>query len=344
MAANRWEDEAQFQNLNRYSKGTQQQSPPVTEARALSQALPPSQPSWPKANVLIFLSLMAGCALGAAIAFAQEHLDRSVRMPHRLEHAGMRCLGSLPILNRRGRFSELRRDVKPSRRFRFRRHHPRAALLDIAQPIARAGEALMSLGFAVDGRQSEACSHAVGIVSAHPCEGKTTIAFSLAHLIANAGKRVLLIDGDLRNPALTRLLAPRCKSGLSEALDGRLAPGDLPPCMQFGFSLLSAPLDALPKNPAELLGSLAMRDVIAVGKKDYDYVIVDLPAALEHLDAQIISDFLDAFVVVVEWGRTTIDDLEEAFNASGILDRLVGALINKAPPTRHRRALSARGL
>jgi succinoglycan biosynthesis transport protein ExoP len=84
-----------------------------------------------------------------------------------------------------------------------------------------------------------------------------------------------------------------------------------------------------------------MRDVIAVGKKDYDYVIVDLPAALEHLDAQIISNFLDAFVVVVEWGRTTIDDLEEAFNASGILDRLVGVLINKAPPTRHRRALSA---
>jgi succinoglycan biosynthesis transport protein ExoP len=333
-----------FQNLNRYSKGAQQQSPPVTEARALSQALPPTRPSWPKTNVLIFLSLMAGCAVGAAIAFAQEHLDRSIRMPHPLEHAlGMRCLGSLPILNRRGRFSELRRDVKPSHRFQFRRHHPRAALLNIAQPIARAGEALMSLGFPPDAGQPVACSHAVGIVSAHPGEGKTTIAFSLAHLIANAGKRVLLIDGDLRNPSLTRLLAPECKFGLPDALDGRLAPGDLPPCMQFGFSLLSVPLNALPKCPPQILGSPAMRDVIAVGKKNYDYVIVDLPAALEHLDAQIISNFLDAFVVVVEWGRTTVSDLEEAFNASPILDRLVGALINKAPLRGTAHALSTQG-
>jgi uncharacterized protein involved in exopolysaccharide biosynthesis len=87
-----------FQNMNRYSKGAQQQSPPVTEARALSQALPPTQPSWPKTNVLIFLSLVAGCGVGVAVAFAQEHLDRSIRIPHPLEHAlGMRCLGSLPI-------------------------------------------------------------------------------------------------------------------------------------------------------------------------------------------------------------------------------------------------------
>ena len=75
-----------------------------------------------------------------------------------------------------------------------------------------------------------------------------------------------------------------------------------------------------------------MRQVIGVGKKDYDYVIVDLPAALEHLDSQIMSDFLDAFVVVVEWGRTTVDDLEQAFTgASPVLDRLVGVLINKSP-------------
>jgi succinoglycan biosynthesis transport protein ExoP len=86
-----------------------------------------------------------------------------------------------------------------------------------------------------------------------------------------------------------------------------------------------------------------MREVIAVGKKDYDYVIVDLPAALEYLDAQIISNFLDAFVVVVEWGRTTVNDLEEAFNASPILDRLVGALINKAPARGIAHALSAQG-
>ncbi|HEY7243972.1 MAG TPA: Wzz/FepE/Etk N-terminal domain-containing protein [Xanthobacteraceae bacterium] len=333
-----------FQNLNRYSKGAQQQSPPVTEARALSQALAPSQPSWPKANLFIFLSLMAGCGVGTAIAFAKEHLDRSIRMPHPLEHTlGTRCLGSLPILNRREKLSEWRKNVKPARRFRFRRRHPAAALLNIAKPIARAGEALMSLGFNPDAGEPVACSRAVGIVSAHPGEGRTTIAFSLAHVIANAGKRVLLIDGDLRNPSLSRVLAPECKLGLPDALVGRLAPGDLPPCTQFGFSLLSAPLNALPKCPPELLGSPAMRDVIAVGKKDYDYVIVDLPAALEHLDAQIISDFLDAFVMVVEWGRTTVSDLEEAFNASPILDRLVGALINKAPARGIAHASGAQG-
>jgi uncharacterized protein involved in exopolysaccharide biosynthesis/Mrp family chromosome partitioning ATPase len=321
-----------FQNLTRYSKDVQQQLPPVTEARALSQALPPARPSWPKANLLIFLSLMAGCGVGVAIAFAQEHLDRSIRVPRRLEHElGMRCLGCLPVLRRRGMLADWRKIMTSPRRFRFRGRDP-AALLNIAKPIARAGEALMSLGMASDGDQSVARAPAVGIVSAHPGEGKTTIAFSLARVISNAGKRVLLIDGDLRDPSLTRLLAPECKHSLPDALDGKLTTGDLPPCRQFGFSLLSAPLHALPKCPLEVLGSPAMRQVIGGGKKDYDYVIVDLPAALEHLDSQIMSDFLDAFVVVVEWGRTTVDDLEQAFTgASPVLDRLVGVLINKSP-------------
>jgi succinoglycan biosynthesis transport protein ExoP len=272
-----------FQNLTRYSKDVQQQLPPVTEARSLSQALPPARPSSPKANVLIFLSLLAGCGVGAAIAFAQEHLDRSIRMPHRLEHElGMRCLGCLPVLRRRTVLDDWRKVMKSPRRFRFQGRYP-AALLNIAKPIARVGDALMSWGLAMDGHQSVARSHAVGIVSAHPGEGKTTIAFSLAHVIANAGKRVLLIDADLRDPSLTRLLASESKHSLPDALDGKLAPRDLPPCKQFGFSLLSAPLHALPKFPLEVLGSHAMRQVIGIGKEDYDYVIVDLPAALEHL-------------------------------------------------------------
>jgi Mrp family chromosome partitioning ATPase len=172
----------------------------------------------------------------------------------------------------------------------------------------------------------------IGITSPRLGEGKTTLAFNLAKCIADGGKRVLLIDADLRSLSLTRALAPLCKRGLPEVLRGGLALTDIEVMPGLGFHILPQPLDRIPKRPPDILSSRQMRDMIEKAKCAFDYVVLDLPAALDHVDAFASADQLDLFVLVAEWGRTTIADLEAVWaRCDPIAERMVGIIVNKVP-------------
>src|SRR5262249_40394656 len=152
----------------------------------------------------------------------------------------------------------------------------------------------------------------IGITSAQQGEGKTTVAINLAHAMADAGKSVLLVDADLRNRTLTGLLAPASKQGLRDAVKGTVDLGALPQCTQFGFWLLPESSNDELISPPSILSSAAMRQMLAAARRHYDYIVLDLPSTIDHIDVGAIAGLLDGFLLVTEWGRTTIDDVEQA--------------------------------
>ena len=172
----------------------------------------------------------------------------------------------------------------------------------------------------------------VGIVSALPREGKSTVSANLAYLIAQTGSQVLLIDADLRMSSLTRLIAPAAEQGLLSVLDGGMALSDAiwrDPLT--GLEFLPSPTRGRNADTNEIVASSAMERLLAAAREQYDYVIVDLPPLAPVVDAKAIARFLDAFVLVIHWGETSLDILVETLgNAEIIHEKLLGALLNRA--------------
>jgi Mrp family chromosome partitioning ATPase len=107
---------------------------------------------------------------------------------------------------------------------------------------------------------------------------------------------------------------------------------------KFKFDFLPSTTQIKPTNSSDILNSPAMKDMLRAAKSDYDYVLVDLPPVLPVVDVKAAAHLFDAFVLVVEWGSTSTDQILKAINTSPILsERLLGAVLNKADETVMRR-------
>jgi capsular exopolysaccharide synthesis family protein len=137
------------------------------------------------------------------------------------------------------------------------------------------------------------------VTSALRDEGKSSLAINLAISLAQANNKVLLIDADLRNPSLHRYLRimKDNKLGLSNLLTGSVKVGDCLIQTDFGFDLIAG--GPVPPNPAELIGSDAMRDLLNVAAKHYDYIICDAPPVGIITDAAALSPLCDGVLYVI---------------------------------------------
>ncbi|WP_058635840.1 GumC family protein [Aureimonas ureilytica] len=295
--------------LQRYRETVQQQSFPLTEARLITSASPPSQKSKPRASMTLAGALVMGALCGFGLAFLRDATDKTLRRPADVERQlGFACLANVPSLE--GPEAGMLREV-------------------VAHPISRFAEAIRAIKLAVDDHPPERGPQIVGFLSALPGEGKSTLAANFAELAAQSGARALLVDGDFRNPSLTRRLAGTARLPFSDLIGGRAA--------QALVKTRDRRLDFLPAvrleegtSSNDVLSSPAMAGLLAELKRHYDYVVVDLPPLLPIIDARASAEMIDSFVFTVEWGGTLADNARRALELSDRIQRkTVGIVLNK---------------
>ncbi len=201
----------------------------------------------------------------------------------------------------------------------------------IDRPLSRFAEAIRSIKLAIDLNATKTSNQVIGITSALPNEGKTTIAASLAQLIGHGGKSVIVVDCDLRNPSLSSSLAPTAAAGIIEVTNGSQSMEETiwrDPTTNLAFLPAVRRTDLL--HSSELLSTDSMHKLFDRLRASYDYVIVDLPPLTPLVDVRATTQLVDHFILVVEWGQTKIDVVKHALHtAPTIHDSLIGTVLNK---------------
>jgi tyrosine-protein kinase Etk/Wzc len=170
------------------------------------------------------------------------------------------------------------------------------------KPKSAVAEAFRGLRTAIHFSSLRRDSKVIMITSSFPGEGKTTITANLALTFAQAGNRVIMVDCDLRRPSLNVIFGHSRTPGVTELLAGDISLDEALHHTEIpNISLLSA--GTIPPNPAELLCSDSMRDLLSGLRESYDIVIIDAPPVIPVTDAPLLTAFVDMVVVVVESGR-----------------------------------------
>jgi capsular exopolysaccharide synthesis family protein len=202
----------------------------------------------------------------------------------------------------------------------------RIALL---QPQSFVAEQFRSLRARLDSLASAHPLRTIVVTSADPGDGKSTAAINLALVMAmSVGRKVVLVDCDLRNPSIHESLGLRVDAGLAEVLLGSAELEESLVQVE-GSSLLALPVRGVPHNPAELLASGRMREVVEKLTARFDCVVLDVPPVLGLPDAKIVSEFCDGILLVVRAHATPQTDVESALE---VVDRsrVLGVVLNDA--------------
>jgi polysaccharide biosynthesis transport protein len=314
--------------LSRFTQSVQQQSFPSTEARVISFATPGTKSS-PKIGLTLILAALSGLGLGIMAGFAREHMSRQIRTRAQLERLlGTNCLAVIPSFA--SRLPALRKKGRDKEAGAFRK------ISEVA-PFSATAEALRHVKVAIDLNPTD--RKVIGIVSALPGEGKTTIAATFAAFIAKSGARTLLIDGDLRNPSISNTLGYSNSPGLLDLVTNKSSAQELViHDLKYKFDFLPSSTQIKPSNSSDILTSPAVKQMLKAAANDYDYVLVDLPPVLAVVDVKAAAHLFDAFIMVVEWGSTSTDDIVRAVATSSTLsEKLIGTILNKADLTDMRR-------
>jgi succinoglycan biosynthesis transport protein ExoP len=321
--------------LQRKQEAFEEESFPQGEFHVITPADPTAARRSPRLSFVLAMSLLAGLGGGSVIAALREAADRSFRTTGQVEELlRARFLGWLPGIPRRG---SRRRRLSPEESaggqawadglpslMRYSTDNPQSCYAETLRAI-RAGVSSLQPG---DG------SKVIGIVSALPAEGKSILSVNLGRLLSREGGRVLVIDGDLRNRGLSRILAPSAQSGLYEALgDSRSEP-------QLADLLISDPTsgmyflpiaDSMRRERYGINQLLVRFDAfLTEAKKRFDMIVVDLPPLTLVADARSLSASSDCFVLVVKWGKTNTGAVWKFLNSErGIRERLLGVVLSK---------------
>jgi capsular exopolysaccharide synthesis family protein len=299
--------------------------------RIVDPALIPGGPSRPNKTRNILLSIVVGFLGGIGLALLREYLDNTVKTPDDIETlARLPSLAVVPALTnssgkRRGRFSKLlKTSVVTSK-------EGRAELISHNMPQSQMSEAFRALRTSLLLSQADHPPQVILMTSALPREGKTTAAVNLAVTLAQLGDKTLLVDADLRKPGINRALSlvDGKHAGLSSYLAG-VSSLDLITVPHPAISNLEAiPTGPIPPNPADLLSSRRLTELIAELRGRYKFVVIDSPPIMAATDAVILSVLVDGVLLVVRSGETP----KEAFTRTrdllvGVKCHMLGVVLN----------------
>jgi len=243
----------------------------------VDSASPPEKPSKPNLLLNIALAALFGLGLGVVAAFILEALDETLATPDDAEgKLGVPVLGVVPLLEKGQTTAE--------------------ALANVRSGFS---EAYYSLRTALQFSTPDGAPGSLLITSARPAEGKSTTAYAIALSLARVGRRVLLVDGDLRNPSMHRVVGVENDRGMSNLLSGS---ADLESVVLRTSldNLFFVPCGPLPPNPAELWGGDRLRQILVEARKNFDHVVIDGPPVLGFADSPLLASAVGGVVFVVE--------------------------------------------
>lgn len=283
----------------------------VNNIAIVDPAETPQYPSSPKLLLNLALGIVAGTMIGLGLMLIVEQMDQGVSDPVQVERQlGIPMLGTVP---------------------KAEKGDALAALQDRKSAVSEAYQSVRTnLAFSTN----HGVPHTLGITSSRPAEGKTTTSLALAQLLARSGKRVLLIDGDMRSPSIHHLLGLSNKVGLSNFLAGDDLTTDL---IQVAEASTLSVMAAGPHPPsaADLLLGDRVSALIEQLQGEFEHIIIDSPPVMGLADAPLLASRLEAIVFVVEFNSTQRDTARTALQRLGAAHaNLLGVVLTKFDPRR----------
>lgn len=257
------------------------------DANIISHASEPEKPSFPKKRILSVLALGAFGMLGIFIALLIEEFDRGLRSMGQVERViGVRGLGLIPTVQ-----NWLGRPRKPEDYV-------------VDRPASALTEALRSVHTGLSLSAGSQPPKTVMFASSLPREGKTSLALSYARVLANAGKKVVVVDCDLRRSALCRRLGLKRKAGLSDYIRGTAELDDILHPDQRSTACIVPAGTVAGTAATEILASERLSAFLRALAEHYDVVVIDTPPVLAVSDTQLLSRLVDKTIFVVRWEKT----------------------------------------
>ncbi len=295
-----------------------------TNVRLVDAARTPTYPTEPNIPRNLAFALVLGLTTGVGLAFLLENMDNTVRTTEQAQIiSGLPALGMIPMGSKAGL------DGTSKKPLSLASSREAVELITQARPQSQMAESYRALRTSLLLSNLGTPPKIIMVTSARPQEGKTTTSINTAIVLAQKGVRVLLIDADLRRPSIHKTLGMGPRSGLSNVLTGSVTLDHAISRSPILSNLFVLPAGTPPPNPAELLASSNMRDLLNDLREKYDHIIIDTPPTLSVTDAVVLSQRVDAIILVIRSSKTTKQALRRSRDIlMQVNARITGVLLN----------------
>jgi capsular exopolysaccharide synthesis family protein len=332
--------------LARYKETNAQESLALPNSRMVSKADIPVQPSFPKTILILALAVALGLSFGSLLALGVDYIDRRVKSLRQAEIiTGTPTLAAIPLVGPRelsSRASRGRQDLNgydpgapqllpPSMQ-------PPLMRYVLEEPTSLFAESVRAVRLSLQRAARNAPVKSVMVTSSVDGEGKTTLAVNLAQSLAAIGLKTILIEGDLRNPEMSRSLCPRATIGAIEVATGEAHFRDaLLMDRVTGLTILPSPPKDRDQDISEFIFSNAMRAMLDQLQQEFEYVVIDAPPLVPLVDARALADLADRIVLAIRWDSTPRDVVAQAIETlMPAYEHLLGTVLTRVDMQRLR--------
>jgi polysaccharide biosynthesis transport protein len=301
--------------LGRYKEALAKQGVQAPDARMASAAKLPTSAEWPNKKIVFAVGLVLAAMAGGGAVVGTELLKQGVFSSAEIEEAfDLPSLAELPTLASTldGSWPSLSLPFSGRKRGHNKRLDPVAYV--VSKPLSRFAEAFRNLRAAIATCRTGTVVKVVAVTSSLPGEGKTTTAMCLGRSAAQAGMRVLVIDCDLRQRSINRMLSLDPTIGLIEVLNGT-APVAEALVQDSETGLVVLPVAKSAFTPKDLFGAATMGRLLGELRRDFDLIILDTAPVLAVADTRVICPYADAVVMLTRWRRTPRKAVTSALKA-----------------------------
>jgi len=301
----------------------------ANNVHVIDAAFPPAEPVRPKKLLYTLVGLAASLLLGVALAFLREGLDTSIKGLEDVERLipapPLAVIPAAAAVGRHGYGHGLRH-----RKNGEEDSSDTVEMIVLRQPSSTLAECFRALRSSILLSIPSHPPQSILLTSAQPGEGKTCTTLNLAATVAQRGSRVVIMDADLRRPGVSRALGLPEAKGLSGILTGAHGLDEALVKIDGPSALWALPSGPRPPNPADLLSSSTMGQLLDELRGRFDHVVIDSPPLLAVTDATVLSTLVDGVILVVESGATARAALTRSYQilqSAGA--RILGVVLNK---------------